>query len=459
MKNYCLFVIALFIVLFSACRDEDLVVSEEDDDDIIDTADYADWTDATHGSSTEPNYDIVFNQNEVLRLDIEISSSDWTSMQSNLSSVVNSSSFDRTTQEVEVDDPEWFECSFSYDSLEWYHVGIRYKGNSSLVSAYSSGIDKLSLKIDFDQFEDDYSAITDQRFYGFQQLNLSNNYNDESLMREKVAPDLFRSFGLAAPQTAFCVVYIDHGSGSQYYGVYTIVEEVDDTVIETQFSSGTGNLYKPESDAATFASGTYNKSEMYLKTNEDSCDYADVKSLYTIINSSDRTSDVDGWKSDLEGVFDVDGFLKWLAANTVIQNWDTYGNMPHNYYLYNDPEDNLLTWIPWDNNEAFDGGDGDPLSLSMSEVDSDWPLIKYLINQDEYEEKYEAYLQQFIDEVFIPADLISTYSSYYDLLKDYAYAEESGYTFLESDNDFDSAVTKLKSHATTRNSAVASYLN
>jgi hypothetical protein len=133
--------------------------------------------------------------------------------------------------------------------------------------------------------------------------------------------------------------------------------------------------------------------------------------------------------------------------------------MPHNYYLYNDPEDNLLTWIPWDNNEAFDGGDGDPLSLSMSEVDSDWPLIKYLINQDEYEEKYEAYLQQFIDEVFIPADLISTYSNYYDLLKDYAYAEESGYTFLESDNDFDSAVTKLKSHATTRNSAVASYLN
>ncbi len=457
MKNFILFIFTLFIVLFSACRDEDLVA--EEDEEVVDTADYADWTEATHGSSADPNYDIVFNQSKVLRIDIEISSSEWSSMQSNLSSVVNSASFDRTTKEVEVDEPEWFECSLTYDSLEWYHVGVRYKGNSSLVSAYNSGIDKLSFKLDFDQFEDDYPAIANQRFYGFQQFNLSNNYNDESLMREKVAPDLFRAFGVPAAQTAFCVLYVNHGSGSQYYGVYTIVEEVDDTVIETQFSSRTGNLYKPESDAATFASGTYNKSEMYLKTNEDSCDYSDVYALYTYINDSERTTDTESWKDNVESVFDVDIFLKWLAANTIIQNWDTYGNMPHNYYLYNNPEDNLLTWIPWDNNEAFDGGDGSCLSLSLSGADSDWPLIKYLTDQDEYEEKYETYLQQFIDEVFIPADMISTYSTYYDLLKDYAYAEESGYTFLESDNDFDSAVSTLKSHVTSRNNAVTSYLN
>ena len=38
----------------------------------------------------------------------------------------------------------------------------------------------------------------------------------------------------------FCELYIDHGSGSQYFGVYTIVEEVDDTVLKTQFYSETG---------------------------------------------------------------------------------------------------------------------------------------------------------------------------------------------------------------------------
>lgn len=441
----------LMLALLNACRDDDL------DTVTVDDADYSDWSEASHGN-VDPNYDIVFAQDTVLRLDITIDSDDWSDMQSNLTSVVKNASFDRSSGEITISDPNWFECTFSFDSLTWNHVGFRYKGNSSLVSAYTSGIDKLSLKLDFDQFEDDYPSTTDQRFYGFKQLNLSNNYNDESLMREKVAPDLFRAFGLAAPQTAFCVVYINHGSGAQYYGVYTLVEEVDDTVIDTQFNSGSGNLYKPDGDAASFASGTYNKSEMELKTNTDSSDYSDVYALYTYINDSERTSDTESWKENVESVFNVAVFLKWLASNTIIQNWDTYGNMTHNYYLYNNPENSLLTWIPWDNNEAFDGGDGDPLSLSLSEVGSDWPLISYLIDQDDYTGEYENYLQEFIDDVFVVSDMQDTYSSYYDLLKDYAYAEESGYTFLESDSDFDYAVSKLKSHVSTRNSAVESYL-
>lgn len=44
------------------------------------------------------------------------------------------------------------------------------------------------------------------------------------------------------------------------------------------------------------------------------------------------------------------------------------------------------------------------------------------------------------------------------LLKDYAYAENRSYSFLESDSDFDSAVQTLINHVQTRNSAVQSYL-
>jgi hypothetical protein len=460
------YLISVFALLFfNACRDVSVIEDEEivsgdesDDEQEPDTETYTDWTEETHSDHVDPNYEVVFNQNEVLRFDIEISSDDWSDMQSNLSTVVKNASFNGG--EITIDDPMWVECSFTFDSLEWYSVGIRYKGNSSLISAYQSGIDKLSFKLDFDQYEDDYPSLADQRFYGFKQLNLSNNYDDESLMREKVGADMFRQFGLAAAQTAFCVVYVDHGSGSQYYGVYALVEEVDDTVIETQFTSGEGNLYKPDGDAASFASGTYDTDELEKKTNEDEADYSDVKSLYTVINSADRTSDTEAWKDDLESVFNVDAFLKWLAANTVIQNWDTYGNMTHNYYLYNNPDDSLLTWIPWDNNEAFQssGGQSSPLYFSMSSVSSSWPLIKYIIAQDEYEEIYEAYLLQFVDEVFNADDMIEIYSDYYDLLKDYAYAEESGYTFLESDNDFDNAVSTLKTHVQSRNTAVYNYI-
>ena len=34
---------------------------------------------------------------------------------------------------------------------------------------------------------------------------------------------------------------------------------------------------------------------------------------------------------------DVDLFLRWLAVNSTIGNWDAYGAMAHNYYLYGDP--------------------------------------------------------------------------------------------------------------------------
>lgn len=445
-------------MMFSACRDdEDIAIDEEEaEEEVVDTADYSDWDDATHSKDAELNYDVVFNQNEVLRFDITIDSDDWSDMQSNLASVLSSGS-SRPGETLDYDNPEFVPCSFTFNDTEWYHVGIRYKGNSSLQSAYQSGNKKLSFKLDFDEFEDDYPAIKNQRFYGFKQLNLNNNYDDASLMREKVGADLFRQFGLASAQTAFCVVYIDNGSGPQYYGVYTLVEEVDDTVYKTQFEQTSGNLYKPDGDAASFASGTYDTDEFYLKTNEDSANYSDAKALYTTINSSLRTSDVETWKTNLEAVFDVDVFLKWLAANTVIQNWDTYGNMTHNYFLYNNPETSQLTWIPWDNNEAFQNGKGS-LSFSMSEVSSSWPLIKYIIAQSEYNAIYESYLQEFIDEVFIPDEMISTYSAYYDLLKDYAYAEESGYTYIMRDSYFDSAVSTLKTHVQSRNDAVSSYL-
>lgn len=51
------------------------------------------------------------------------------------------------------------------------------------------------------------------------------------------------SHGLAISNTAFYTLYIDYGNGPEYFGLYTLVEEVDDTVIDTQFASDDGNLF------------------------------------------------------------------------------------------------------------------------------------------------------------------------------------------------------------------------
>jgi len=454
-------VLFVTLLLLGGCRKDDLDLDDEEDND-IEVLDLPDWTEETHGSSTDPDYQVVFDHGEVIRFDIEINPDDWSDMQSDLASNLGSSG-GRPGQTPGISSdytPIWVPCSFQFDGTEWYHVGIRFKGNSSLQSAYQSGIGKLSFKLDFDEYEDDHPEITDQRFYGFRQLNLKNNYDDMSLMREKVASDLFRDFGLASPKTAFCVVYVDHGSGPVYYGVYTLVEEVDDTVLDSQFESGEGNLYKPDGTAASFAANTYNESEMEKRNNEELSDYSDVYSLYEAINSANRTSDPESWKSGMNACLDVDAFLQWLAANTTMQNWDTYGIMTHNYYLYNNPVNGLLTWIPWDNNEALqEGKQGGALSLSLNEVGSNWPLIRYLVDVAENEEIYQAYLSEFSEGVFAPGGIIELYGQYYDLLKDYAYAENSPYTFIRYDAAFDAAVEVLKEHVQTRYNAVAGYLN
>ncbi|MDA3823748.1 MAG: CotH kinase family protein, partial [Bacteroidales bacterium] len=367
------------IVLLSSCRADDIL---EETEVIINRSDLSDWSTETHSDSVSPNYDVVFAQQEVLRIDINFSSDDWDDMQDDLASILSSNSGPGTRPGEAIaitSDPMWVPCSIFFNDKQWYNVGIRYKGNSSLQSTYQSGNDKLPFKLDFDEFEEDYPEIQNQRFYGFKQLNLKNNYIDASMIREKVASDLFMDFGLASPQTSFCVVYVDYGSGPIYYGVYTLVEEVDDTVLGSQFNSEEGNLYKPDGDAATFGSGTYDDSEMEKKNNEELADYSDVYALYSALNSAERTSDEEQWKSQLNTVLDVDVLMKWLAANTVMQNWDTYGNMTHNYYLYNNPDNGLLTWIPWDNNEALQSGkQKGALSLSLDEVGSTWPLIRYI---------------------------------------------------------------------------------
>jgi spore coat protein H len=454
-------IFVLIIVLTGACRDddlfEDLEIEIEPEGDTI-AIETPDWQETTHGNNIDPDYSIVFDQDNVLRFDIQIESDKWALMQSDLSSHLGAAP-NQPSPADRYYTPIWVPCSFKFNGREWYKVGIRYKGNSSLKFAFKSGSGKFSFKLDFDEFEDIYPAIDDQRFYGFKQLNLNNNFSDASLMHEKVASDLFRSFGLTSAHTAFCVIYLDHGNGPEYLGVYTLVEEVDDTVLKDQFGNEDGNLYKPEGKAATFSYGTFKPLEMGKKNNEEENDFSDVRALYDIINSNIRAADLNQWKSNLAMAFNVDVFIKWLASNIVIQNWDTYGKMHHNYYLYNNPFSGKLTWIPWDNNEAlYEGKQGGALSISLKEVNNDWPLIRYLIDIPEYQDDYMVYLQQFIDEVFIPDEMIAVYSKHFEMIKGYAYLEQENFTYTESDIDFDQAVNDLKNHVQKRNDSVQQYL-
>lgn len=465
-KNFTLLRLLLLITIFafsftSCTKDADDV--EVDNTVVIDDTDFeaTDWTTDTHSKDADPNFTEVFDDNAVKRLDIVVTEERWENMLVDMTNLYGSFGSGHGNFSDDDEDPIFVPAEVFYNGIEWYRVGIRFKGNSSLASSWSNGILKLSFKLDFDEFEDDYPQIDNQRFYGFKKLSLKNNYNDKSMLREKVAGDVFLNAGLAASHTAFYTLYVDYGDGPIYFGVYTLVEEVDDTVIDEQFSDDDGNLYKPDGDAASFALGTYDEDEYVKKTNEDEGDFSDVESLLSIVNDESRTSDPTAWRTNLDNVFDTDVFLKYLAANTVIQNWDTYGIMTHNYYLYNDPDTEKLTWIPWDNNEALQtGNQGGALSLDFSGLrSSEWPLIGYLYADDVYKAKYDAYVQEIVDGAFNTATIQAQYATYSALIEPYATSEIDGYSFLNSSSDFQNAISELNSHVVQRANAVSNYLN
>ncbi len=458
--------------LFIGCSDDDAITDTEVE--IIDTDFVAtDWTTETHSKDADPNFTEVFDDTAVKRLDFVISEDNWEAMLADMTSLYGT--FGGTNSggpggsgpaggggdtTFSGEDPIFVPGSVFYNGKEWYKVGLRFKGNSSLSSAWQSGILKLSFKMDFDEYEDDYPQIDNQRFYGFKKFSLKNNYNDASQLREKVAAEVFKNAGLAVSNTAFYTLYVDHGDGPQYFGLYTLVEEVDGTVLDTQFSSDDGNLYKPEDYGSSFAEGTFNEDGFEKKTNEDEADWTDIKSVFTALHANTRTTDAATWRAGLDAVLDTDVFLNYLAVNTVIQNWDTYGLMEHNYYLYNNPDNSLLTWIPWDNNEALQAGKmGGSLNLNFSNLSGDWPLIEYLYNDEVYKAKYDSYIQATIDGPFETSHIQGVYDTYASLVEPYATSEITGYTFLNSSSSFYSAITTLKSHASSRSAAVNNYLN
>lgn len=462
LKTSIFLLCAVFVL---ACNNNDSEVIAEDEVAEVDDTDFEtpDWTTETHTKDVDPNFDEVFQDNTVKRLDLVITKTRWQSMLDDMTTTYGAfGSGGGPGGLTESDDnPIFVPAEVFYNDKEWYRVGVRFKGNSSLQSSWRNGILKLSFKLDFDEFEDEYPQIDNQRFYGFKKLSLKNNFDDKSMLREKVAGDVFRNAGLVGPHTAFYTLYVDYGDGPIYFGLYTLVEEVDDTVLDTQFSDDDGNLYKPDGDAASFAEGTYNEDEYVKKNNEDEADFSDVASLLSILHDNTRTTDASTWRTNLESVFDTDTFLKYLAVNTVIQNWDTYGRMTHNYYLYNNPDTNKLTWIPWDNNEALqDGKMGGSLALDFSDLNTqEWPLIGYLYQDEVYKAQYDTYLQEVIDGAFNTSTIQSLYNSYSTLVEPYATSEIEGYTFLNSSSDFQIAINELNSHVANRTTAVNNYLD
>lgn len=249
--------------------------------------------------------------------------------------------FDQMEGAMAKSDIEYLQANVFIDGTQLDGIGVRLKGYSSFFSAEGN---KKSIKLDFNEINDTLN------YDGLKKVNLNNGVGDPSMQRDFISYHLLRKAGIAAPRVAYAKVYLN----DMYWGLYTLIEQIDKTFLENNFASGNGNLYK----TIGWSELEYinNKFESYaesieLKTNEDTSDGSDYVNL---VKSLSKLSG-DAFADSIQKLFYVDYYFKVLAIDIISKNWDSYIEHGRNFYLYHEPISDLFYWIPWDYNLAWDG--------------------------------------------------------------------------------------------------------
>ncbi|NLX34225.1 MAG: spore coat protein CotH, partial [Thermotogaceae bacterium] len=160
---------------------------------------------------------------------------------------------------------EYIVCNVVYNGYRIKNVGIRPKGNSSLMQAANSTSNRYSFKLDFNHY------VKGQNLFGITKINLNNGFSDPSFMREYLTYEISEMLGLETPRTTYIALHINN----QYFGLYLGVENIDENFVRDHFAYGYGDLYKPEGTGANLVyidDDPQSYPGLALQTNEETSD-------------------------------------------------------------------------------------------------------------------------------------------------------------------------------------------
>ena len=361
------------------------------------------FTLCTHAQNTSinPGKDELYREDEVTEVRITISDSDNISLHAE----------ENRWLDIYVSADIVFSNS-KLDQVKISNAGLRLRGNTA------RGHNKRSYKIDFKEFGG-------EKFESYKKINLKPNVNDPAHIRELISMHLYRLMNVLAPRVAPTVVYINE----EFKGVYLNIEQIDDEFIDKRFDTEAGFLYKCAYSATLEDDGQINDLELYdIKMNEETDTRSELNHFVGILNNSTDAN----FRTEIEPIFGVDGFLRQMAVEAIIGHWDGYSYLNNNYYLYYNPGTSLFEFIAYDTDNT----------LGIDWVDRDWatrdlthfyrhnqarPLSRRLLGVDEYRDKYYYYLGRLFDEYFTEAYLFPKFDFYKELLK----------PFVEKDIYFD----------------------
>jgi spore coat protein CotH len=233
--------------------------------------------------------------------------------------------------------------------FKWGTQGVRNAGIRSRGTGSRSG-EKPGLRLDFDRY------TTGQTFLGLKSLIFRNSTQDPTNMHERLAMQLFKKLGLAAPREMFARLFVNN----QYSGLYAIVESVDKQFVGKTFGSDTGYIYKYDynvTDAGYyFTYRTSNPTDYvplpFKPETHESDPHPEVfeRFAWTINNATDAS-----FRSAIAEFMDLTELIRHVASEVYVADNDGFlGNWGmNNYYLYRLATDHVFHFINWDKSEAF----------------------------------------------------------------------------------------------------------
>lgn len=385
------------------------------------------------------SFERLFNDTISKKITIEISQDEWDNLNQEMIDYENQYGNLRTNYYAKAD----FIYEDSNGEVSVMNIGFRTRGGaySRDLLEEDGELNMNHFKVSFhESFDDDTLAANDIRtVFDVEELDMKWNRNfDTTRVSEMFALNLMNEFGVYAAQTTMAELYIVIGDESHYFGLYTIFEPIDNLFLEQRMEDehADGDLYKslwqhygPASlwdnypyDAIGIKDTDINYRPTYdIKTNKSDFDRANLESFMENISHLNG-SEFDAYISTH---FDVDRFLRYLAVNVLIGNPDDYRAMGNNYYLYNDPVDNIWTIIPYDfdhgTGQGWDGLGNYSLGLDMYDwreingINSPMPLNSKILQIDRYQLQFEAYLTELMN----PANNLFSYNAFLELYNAY----------------------------------------
>lgn len=256
----------------------------------------------------------------------------------------------------------------------------------------SRNFDKLSYRIKFDDASD-----TRVDFFGTgpeatKRIVLQASWIDPTWSRAKLAMDLTRQVGGLAPRMGHVEVTLN----DRYHGLYLAIERIDERYLERLELNPNADLFKAETNEATWQVRQDSMRGFERQTNEHKSD-DDLGDFFRELAATPAR--FEDFQTRLSPLLSFDDFEIWHGVMTFANNRDTFRK---NYYLYHDPSaapgtaQALWRIIQWDADATFGlNWDGEP-----RRADS----VEHYGAQNAFAKRYfsvpelrEAYLHRYAD--------------------------------------------------------------